>query len=55
MTKKIEGKMLAPTKVNQDCWDWLQLEAGNRADTIASVLRSVLQEKVNKAKRKGEM
>jgi len=55
MAYKIKGKMLSPVKIEHDQWDWLQLEAGKRADTVASVLRSVLQEKVNKAKRKGEM
>ena len=55
MAYMIKGKMLSPVKLEQDQWDWLKMEAGNRADTLASVLRSVLQEKVDKAKRKGEM
>ena len=53
MTKKIEGKMLAPTKVNELCWKWLQYEAGNRADSIASVVRSALLKEAIKAQKKG--
>jgi len=53
MTKKIEGKMLAPTKVDELCWKWLQYESGNRADSIASVVRSAIRKEAIKAQRKG--
>lgn len=55
MTKKIKGKMLAPSKITDDGWEWLQMEAGNRADSIASVVRSVFQKEADKAKKKGLM
>jgi len=55
MAYKIKGKMLSPVKIEHDQWDWLQLEAGKNADSVASVLRALLQKQVDKAKRKGLM
>lgn len=53
MTKKISSKRLASVKITEEQSAWLALESGDRADSIASVVRSLLQKEVEKAKRKG--
>lgn len=56
MSDKIgSGKRLAPTALNDDQWAWLQMEKEKTMNAVSSIVRRLIQNEVDKAKKNGEM